>query len=175
MELRGREASKASWRSSRTCSRWPRRGAGKKVTYWDLLDDADRLRQHLANQGYLEAVVDARLDDDIAVFAGVAGMRHRWRVEGMDNPPNIDKQMTSALFEEEAIDKAREALLDELRRRGHLKADVEVETRMEGGYHVMVFKADPGPVLHRRRDLPGGLRPLRRRRCSTPPGGAPTC
>ena len=94
--------------------------AGKKVTYWDLLDDADRIREHLATQGYLEAVIDARLDDDIAVFAGVAGMRHRWRIEGMDNPPNIDRLVTSALFEEEAMDKAREALLDELHRRGQL-------------------------------------------------------
>ena len=129
---------------------------GKKVTYWDLLDDADRLRQHLANQGYLEAVVDARLDDDdIAVFAGVAGMRHRWRVEGIDNPPSIDKQMTSALFEEEAVDKAREVLLEELRRRSYLKASVEVETQMEGGYHVMVFKADPGPVLQASASFPG--------------------
>jgi outer membrane protein assembly factor BamA/autotransporter translocation and assembly factor TamB len=129
--------------------------AGKKVTYWDLLDDADRIRQHLATQGYLEAVVDARLDDDIAVFAGVAGMRHRWRVEGMANPPNVDKLVTSALFEEEAMDKAREALVEELRRRGHLKANVEVETRMEDGYHVMVFVAAPGPVLTADARFPG--------------------
>ena len=63
--------------------------------------------------------------------------------------------MTSALFEEEAMDKAREALLEELRRRGHLKANVEVETRMEGGYHVMVFKAEPGPVLTADASFPG--------------------
>jgi translocation and assembly module TamA len=129
--------------------------AGKKVTYWDLLDDADRIREHLATQGYLEAVVDARLDDDSAVFAGVAGMRHRWRVEGMDNPPNIDRLVTSALFEEEAMDKAREALLDELHRRGNLKANVDVETRMEEGYHVMVFKAVPGPVVAADVTFPG--------------------
>ena len=129
--------------------------AGKKVTYWDLLDDADRIREHLATQGYLEAVIDARLDDDIAVFAGVAGMRHRWRIEGMDNPPNIDRLVTSALFEEEAMDKAREALLDELHRRGQLKANVDVETRMEDGYHVMVFKAAPGPVLAADVTFPG--------------------
>ena len=82
--------------------------AGSKVTYWDLLDDADRIRQRLVNQGYLEAVVDARLDDDVAVFTGVAGRRHRWRVEGMDNPPNIDPIMKGALFEEEGTDKARQ-------------------------------------------------------------------
>jgi len=147
--------------------------AGKKVTYWDLLDDADRLRQNLADQGYLEAVVDARLDDDIAVFAGVAGMRHRWRVEGMDNPPAIDKQMTSALFEEEAIDKAREALLEELRRRSYLKANVEVETQMEGGYHVMVFKADPGPVLSASASFPGAS-VLSAKALLDAAGGAPT-
>jgi outer membrane protein assembly factor BamA/autotransporter translocation and assembly factor TamB len=146
---------------------------GKKVTYWDLLDDADRLRQHLANQGYLEAVVDARLDDDIAVFAGVAGMRHRWRIEGMDNPPNIDGIMTGALFEEEAIDKAREALLAELRRRGHLKANVEVQTSMEGGYHVMVFKAEPGPVLTADVSFPGAA-VLSQKALLDAAGGAPT-
>jgi outer membrane protein assembly factor BamA/autotransporter translocation and assembly factor TamB len=145
---------------------------GKKVAYWDLLDDADRLRQHLANQGYLEAVVDARLDDDIAVFAGVAGMRHRWRVEGMDTPPNIDSRMTSALFEEEAIDKAREAILDELRRRGHLKANVEVETRMEAGYHVMVFKAEPGSVLTADVSFPGAAA-LSQKALLDAAGGAP--
>jgi outer membrane protein assembly factor BamA/autotransporter translocation and assembly factor TamB len=118
--------------------------SGKKVTYWDLLDDADRLRQHLANQGYLEAVI-----------AGVAGMRHRWRIEGMDNPPNLDRLVTSALFEEEAMDKARQALLDELHRRGNLKANVDVETRMVDGYHVMVFKAAPGPVLAADVTFPG--------------------
>ena len=147
--------------------------AGKKVTYWDLLDDADRLRQHLANQGYLEAVVDARLDDDIAVFAGVAGMRHRWRIEGMDNPLNIDSRMTGALFEEEAIDKAREAILDELRRRGHLKANVEVQTSMEGGYHVMVFKAEPGPVLTADVGFPGAA-VLSQKALLDAAGGAPT-
>ncbi len=146
---------------------------GKKVAYWDLLDDADRLRQHLANQGYLEAVVDARLDDDIAVFAGVAGMRHRWRIEGMDNPLNIDSRMTSALFEEEAIDKAREAILDELRRRGHLKANVEVQTSMEGGYHVMVFKAEPGPVLTADVSFPGAA-VLSQKALLDAAGGAPT-
>jgi outer membrane protein assembly factor BamA len=146
---------------------------GSKVTYWDLLDDADRLRQSLANQGYLEAVVDARLDDDIAVFAGVAGMRHRWRVEGMDNPPNIDRVMTGALFEEEAIDKAREALLAELRRRGHLKASVEVQTSMESGYHVMVFKADSGPVLTADVRFPGAV-VLSAKALLDAAGGAPT-
>jgi outer membrane protein assembly factor BamA/autotransporter translocation and assembly factor TamB len=146
---------------------------GKKVTYWDLLDDADRLRQHLANQGYLEAVVDARLDDDIAVFAGVAGMRHRWRIEGMDNPLDIDSRMTSALFEEEAIDKAREAILDELRRRGHLKANVEVQTSMEGGYHVMVFRAEPGPVLTADVSFPGAA-VLSQKALLDAAGGAPT-
>jgi outer membrane protein insertion porin family len=128
---------------------------GSKVTYWDLLDDADRIRQHLVNQGYLEAVVDARLEGRVAIFTGVAGMRHRWRIEGMANPPNIDRIMTSALFEEEGIDKARQAILDELHRRGHLKANVEVQTKMEGGFHVMVFQVDPGSVLAAEVTFPG--------------------
>ena len=129
--------------------------AGSKVTYWDLLDDADRIRQRLVNQGYLEAVVDARLDDDVAVFTGVAGRRHRWRVEGMDNPPNIDPIMKGALFEEEGTDKARQAILDELRRRGYLKASVEVQSTVEGDYHTMVFKAQPGALVTASVSFPG--------------------
>ncbi len=128
---------------------------GKKVTYWDLLDDADRLRQRLVDQGYLESVVDARLDDDVAVFTGVAGVRHRWRVAGMDNPPDIDRLMKGALFEEEGTERARAAILDELHRRGYLRADVVVTESMEGGYHTMVLEARPGQVLRADVSFPG--------------------
>jgi outer membrane protein assembly factor BamA/autotransporter translocation and assembly factor TamB len=128
---------------------------GSKVTYWDLLDDADRIRQRLVNQGYLESVVDARLDDDVAVFTGVAGMRHRWSVAGLPNPPNIDSIMKSALFEEEGTDKAREALLEEARRRGFLRATVDVQSSMQDGYHTMVFQVQPGPALTADVTFPG--------------------
>ncbi|HUG55033.1 MAG TPA: translocation/assembly module TamB domain-containing protein [Vicinamibacteria bacterium] len=128
---------------------------GDEVTYWDLLDDAERIRQRLVEQGYLEAVVDARLEEEAAVFAGVAGRRHRWRVEGMANPPNIDPIITGALFKEEGLERAREALLEELRRRGHLRAGVEVDTTMEDGFQVMMFQADPGPALAARVTFPG--------------------
>ncbi|PYQ49868.1 MAG: hypothetical protein DMF78_17180, partial [Acidobacteria bacterium] len=146
---------------------------GKSMTYWDLLDDAERLRQRLVNQGYLEAVVDARLDGDVAVFAGVAGVRHRWSVVGLDNPPNIDAAMKGALFEEEGVDKARQLILDELRRRGHLRAEVEVQSRMEGGYHTLVFEALPGPVLSADVRFPGA-RLLSPKALLDAAGGAPT-
>jgi outer membrane protein assembly factor BamA len=147
--------------------------AGKKVTYWDLLDDADRLRQRLVNQGYLEAVVDARLDGDVAVFTGVAGLRHRWTVVGMDNPPNIDSQMKSALFEEEGVDKAEQVLLAELRRRGHLRAEVQVQSKMEGGYHTLVFAVLPGPLLTADARFPGA-HILSPKALLDAAGGAPT-
>ncbi len=128
---------------------------GGKVAYWDLLDDVDRIRKRLVSDGYLEAVVNARLDDDVAVFTGVAGRRHRWRVEGMTQPPNIDALIKGALFAEEGIDKARQAILEELRRRGHLRANVEVRTVMEGAFHTMVFEAQPGPSVTADVSFPG--------------------
>jgi outer membrane protein assembly factor BamA/autotransporter translocation and assembly factor TamB len=147
--------------------------AGSKVTYWDLLDDADRIRQRLVDEGYLESVVDARLDDDVAVFTGVAGMRHRWRVEGLPNPPNIDAAMKGALFEEEGEDKARQVLLDDARKRGYLRANVEVQSSMEGGYHTMVFQVQPGPVLQSDTSFPGAS-VLSQKALLDAAGGAPT-
>ena len=120
---------------------------GKKVTYWDLLDDTDRIRELLVEQGYLEAIVDARLDETTAVFHGMLGPRYQWRVEGMPEPPDLAKEVRQSLFEEEAIDRGRERLLDELRRRGHLRAEVEARVAPEGGYRTIVFVAKPGPTL----------------------------
>ncbi|HEY7411037.1 MAG TPA: translocation/assembly module TamB domain-containing protein, partial [Vicinamibacteria bacterium] len=128
---------------------------GKKMTYFDLLEDADRLREELVGQGYLEAVVDVRLDGQVAVFGGSSGIRYRWRVEGMGEPPDLAGDFRESLFEEEAADRGRERLLDELRRRGHLRASVEVERVREDGFRTLVFRVDPGPVLRPEITFPG--------------------
>ncbi len=128
---------------------------GKKVTYWDLLDDTDRIRERVVEEGYLEAVIDARLEGEVAIFAGLLGPRHRWRVEGMTAPPDIDGLMKGALFEEEAVELGRERLLKELRNRGHLRGSVEVRNVHEGAYHTMVFQAEPGPILSADVRFPG--------------------
>jgi outer membrane protein assembly factor BamA/autotransporter translocation and assembly factor TamB len=128
---------------------------GKDVTYWDLLDDADRIRDLLVEQGYLEAVVDARLDETVAAFSGNTGPRYRWRVEGMPDPPDLTNEFRQSLFEEEAAERGRERLLTELRRRGHLRAQVETTVVAEGGYRTIVFQANPGPVLREDVRFPG--------------------
>jgi translocation and assembly module TamA len=130
---------------------------GRDVTYWDLLDDADRIREYLVKQGYLEAVVDARLDEDVALFQGMAGPRYQWRVEGMADPPDLTEDVQDALFEEEAIERGRVRLLDELRRRGHLRAEVESRVVAEGGYRTIVFQADPKDVLRAEVTFPGAV------------------
>lgn len=121
--------------------------AGKKVTYWDLLDDVDRIRERLVGLGHLEAVLDARLDGSTAIFGGQAGARYRWRVEGMTEPPDLAREITGSLFEEEAVDRGRRRLLEDLRRHGHLRAGVEVASVAENGWRTLVFTAEPGPVL----------------------------
>jgi len=128
---------------------------GRDVTYWDLLDDADRIREYLVEQGYLEGVVDARLDGDVALFQGMAGPRYQWRVEGMANPPDLTPEIRDALFEEEAIERGRLRLLEELRGRGHLRAEVEARVVAEGGYRTIVFQADPKDVLRAAVTFPG--------------------
>jgi hypothetical protein len=105
-----------------------RTSAGDRRTAWDLQDDADRLRAHLVERGYLEAEVAARFDSQAAVFTVRSGSRYRWRVDGMDEPPDLTRVIRSSLFEEEALDRGRARLLEELRRRGHLRAAVETQT-----------------------------------------------
>jgi outer membrane protein assembly factor BamA len=41
---------------------------GKKVTYWNLQDDADRAQRRLVDAGYVEALVSANLEGDVATF-----------------------------------------------------------------------------------------------------------
>jgi outer membrane protein insertion porin family len=128
---------------------------GREMTYWDLLDDADRIREYLVEQGYLEAVIDARLDGDVAVLHGITGPRYRWRVEGMADAPDLTAEVREALFEEEASARGRRRLIEELRRRGHLRAEVEARVVTEAGWRTIVFEVDPGSALRAEVTFPG--------------------
>jgi outer membrane protein assembly factor BamA/autotransporter translocation and assembly factor TamB len=128
---------------------------GKDVTYWDLLDDADRIREELVRLGHIEAVIDARLDGTQAVFGGDVGPRYRWRVEGMAAPPDLTGEIEAALFEEEAVERGRARLIEHLNAAGHLRASVEASSVPEDGWRTLVFRAEPGPVLRADVRFPG--------------------
>ncbi len=121
--------------------------AGRRVTTWDLQDDADRLRERLRDAGHLEAEATARLEDEIAVFSLRAGSQFRWRVEGMTDPPGLSRVIRKALFEEEARDRGRQRLLEVLHARGHLRAEVRVDAVESPDVRTLVFAVQPGPRL----------------------------
>jgi translocation and assembly module TamA len=127
---------------------WVKARPGKRVTYWNLVDDSDRVQKKLVEMGYIEALVDAHLHEDVAEFHVVTGPRYRWRVEAMPNPPDLRDEIRKALYEEEAFERGREVLLQELRKRGYLRADVRTATSREGTWRTLVFTAEPGPLLH---------------------------
>jgi hypothetical protein len=128
---------------------------GKTASYFDLSDDGDRLRQYLVEQGYLEAIVEPDRQEAVAVFRVRPGPKYTWRVEGMDRPPDLGKVVLKSLFAEEAQERGRDALLDELRRRGHLKARVET-SGVRRRRATLFFTVTPGPVLTvAELDLPG--------------------
>jgi outer membrane protein insertion porin family len=119
---------------------------GQRRTVWDLQDDADRLRERLMEQGYLEAEAGVRLDEGVAVFRVRSGARYDWRVEGTSAPPDLRRVIRGALFEEEALDLGRRAVLAALHERGHLRA--RVAARAQAGpdqVRTLVFTAEPGP------------------------------
>jgi outer membrane protein assembly complex protein YaeT len=120
---------------------------GDRVNYWDLLSAADRLQGRFVREGFLETVVETRLDGDSATFFIHPGARYRWRVEGMAQPPDLTADVQKALFEEEALDKGRERLLEVLRTRGYYRATVETKAVDEEGWRTLVFTATPGPQL----------------------------
>jgi outer membrane protein assembly factor BamA/autotransporter translocation and assembly factor TamB len=126
---------------------WIKAKPGKKTTYWDLLNDGDRLREKLVEAGHLEAIVEPRLEGDVATFVVQAGAHHIWRVKGMDSPPDLGPDIREALFDEEALERGRRRLLDELRARGHLRAAVEARDVSEGSRHALLFNVTPGPRL----------------------------
>jgi outer membrane protein assembly complex protein YaeT len=65
----------------------------------------------------------------------------------MADLPALERTIEDALFEEDALARGRDRLLEALRARGHLEA--EVETRSEPGpdRRTLVFRAAPGPLL----------------------------
>jgi outer membrane protein insertion porin family len=131
-------------------------GPGDRKTVWDLQDDADRLRGRLLERGYLEAEVSARFEGQAAVFTVRSGSQYRWRVSGMDNPPDLTRTIRSSLFEEEALDLGRALLLTELRRRGHLRAAVQAHV-VAGDTRTLVFEVLPGQVLQADVTFPGAV------------------
>lgn len=129
--------------------------AGDRRTFWRLQDDADRLRAALVEQGYLEAVVDARLDEAVATFRVRGRSRYAWLVEGMTAPPDLGPEIRKALFEEEALDLGRERLLAELRQSSHLRARVTTSVRATPEARTLVFQVQPGPTLMTSLRFPG--------------------
>ena len=120
---------------------------GKLAGYFDLQNDSDLLRDYLLQHGYLEATVEPELEGNVAVFRVRPGPKHTWRVEGMDNPPDLGKVILSSLFDEEAEERGRQLLLDELHKRGYLKAAVDPSEIIEGAGRTLLFTVNPGPKL----------------------------
>jgi outer membrane protein assembly complex protein YaeT len=137
VELRGAVSEKAVRDMLRT-------RAGKKVSEWDLQDDAERVRESLKAQGYMEAEVTAHSDEGKATFRVDAGPRFDWRVEGMADPPSLDEIVQSSLFEEEALERGRARLLETLHGRGLLEATVDTSVTGDG-QRTIVFAVTPGP------------------------------
>jgi translocation and assembly module TamA len=120
---------------------------GKSITYFDLQNDSDLLREYLIQHGYLEAIVEPALEGNVVVFRLRPGPKHTWRVEGMDSPPDLGKVILSSLFDEEAQERGRQLLLDELHKRGYLKATVDTSEILEGAGRTLLFTVNPGPGL----------------------------
>lgn len=119
--------------------------AGRRVTTWDVQEDSDRLRRLLREANFLEAEVSGRLDGAVATYEVRPGLPYGWRVEGLDKPPALERELRAALFEEEALDRGRAVLLRTLQDRGHLRASVTSRAVTEAGSRILVLTAHPGP------------------------------
>ena len=124
-----------------------RLSTGKRVPDWRVQQEAERLRARLRRRGHLDAEVAARVEGSAAVFVVEPGPLYRWRVEGMADPPTLDRVLASALFEADAMDQGRAWLLSVLGDRGYLRAAVEAATTDEDDRREIVFTVDPGPAL----------------------------
>src|SRR4029434_5210602 len=65
----------------------------------------------------------------------------------MAAPRDLASPLRGALFEEDAVEKGRNRLLDEARRRGHLRATVETEVGKSDNERTVVSQVDPGPLV----------------------------
>lgn len=120
--------------------------AGQRAGNWTVLDRADALRDWLQKQGHLEAEVDARLDAGTVRVRLQAGPRYTWRVAGAPMPPGFAALVRSGLFVEESLDLGRARIERDLRRAGHLQAQVRARVEETKGERVLLFEAEPGPV-----------------------------
>jgi outer membrane protein insertion porin family len=131
-----------------TLRRSVRLTTGKRVPDWRVQQEAERLRARLRRRGYLDAEVSARVEGGVAVFSADVGPVYTWRVEGMAEPPTLERTFARALFEADAVDLGRARLLGVLDERGHLRAEVEASTEDEGERREIVFRVEPGPRFH---------------------------
>ncbi len=133
--------------------------AGKRVAAWDVQEDADRLRRRLTDLDYVEAQVGGRIENGAAVFRVQAGPLFAWRVEGMTSPPDLQRPFRDALYEEDAVDRARTLIVKTLRDRGFLRGRVsEVRPEPEAGKRTLVFVVETGPALEATVEFPGAER-----------------
>ncbi|HJS56517.1 MAG TPA: translocation/assembly module TamB domain-containing protein, partial [Vicinamibacteria bacterium] len=129
---------------------------GSRVEAWDVQDDADRVRQALVEIGHVEAEVSGRLEGDVAVLKVQPGPRFTWRVTGMDAPPDLRDAFRKALYEEDAIERARERIVTTLRERGFLRGSVvTVRAEVQDTSRTLVFEVEPGPRLQAQVSFPG--------------------
>jgi outer membrane protein insertion porin family len=122
---------------------------GKSVTFWDLVDESDKVQKELVELGYIEALVDPHLHEQTAHFHVRTGPKYTWRVEGMETPPDLTKDIRQAFHEEEALERGRDRLLEELHKRGYLRA--VVETRAERPNQARSEAAEPIDAAERAR------------------------
>lgn len=129
---------------------------GRRVAAWDVQEDADRVRRALVERGHVEAEVSGRLEGGVAVLRVEAGPRFAWRVVGMVDPPDLAEAFRDALYEEDAIERARERIVSMLRERGFLRGRVAtVRPDMQDALRTLVFEVDPGPQLEAEVAFPG--------------------
>ncbi len=129
---------------------------GRRVAAWDVQEDADRVRRALVERGHIEAAVSARLEGGVAVLRVEAGPRFAWRIAGMVDPPDLAGAFREALYEEDAIERARERIVATLRERGLLRGRVAaVRPETQDGTRTLVFDVDPGPQLQAEVAFPG--------------------
>lgn len=120
---------------------------GKKVDIWTVQDDGDRIRARFLDKGYLDVEVGADIDETVAVFNVRPGKPYVTRITGMDRPADLSKVMRQSLYEEEALEKGRERILEELFQRGFYRAKVTTSAMDANGTRVLAFQVEPGPVL----------------------------
>jgi outer membrane protein insertion porin family len=120
---------------------------GDKVSFWDLQARADRLQQRLVEAGYIEALVSAHLEDNVASFDVRAGAHYNWRVEGLPGGPDLTTTLHKALFEEDALERGRKQLLEAAWRRGYPRAEVRTSIERSEGERVLAFHVDLGQPI----------------------------